>query len=127
MPRYVFYYGWLPNSPLMWRSKERRDHRYFLTLQLQLLLQGEDHAALTVAARVHFEKLVSFSLLCMLFDAHLASKIWKGQLAAWSQDLSKTQAMISHRYGPNSLGQGFDNEVIGRLLCPVGSDWHNDR
>ncbi|KAH6888984.1 hypothetical protein BKA70DRAFT_883316 [Coprinopsis sp. MPI-PUGE-AT-0042] len=103
----------LKKQSRIWRhmpSKERRDHRYFLTLQHLLFLQGEEHANSTPAARVHVEKL-----------------IWKGQLAAWSKDLSSTQAMISHRLGVEFCGQGFDNETIGRLLCPVGSDWHRDK
>ncbi|KAH6911251.1 hypothetical protein BKA70DRAFT_1460513 [Coprinopsis sp. MPI-PUGE-AT-0042] len=101
----------LKKQSRIWRhmpSKERRDHRYFLALQHLLFVQGEEHANLTPAARVHVENL-----------------IWKGQLAAWSNDLSSTQAMISHRLGIEFCGQGFDDEAIGRLLCPVGSDWNS--
>ncbi|KAH6903039.1 hypothetical protein BKA70DRAFT_1404350 [Coprinopsis sp. MPI-PUGE-AT-0042] len=89
-------------------SKERRDHRYFLTLERLLLLHGEDLTKLTGAARSHVEDLVR-----------------KGQSAAWSTDLASARTLISCRLGIACCGQGFDNDAIGRLLCPIGSDWNS--
>ncbi|KAH6893612.1 hypothetical protein BKA70DRAFT_1440390 [Coprinopsis sp. MPI-PUGE-AT-0042] len=86
---------------------ERRDHRTYLALEQLLLLQGEDLAKSTFAVQKHIMDLVS-----------------AGQAKAWSIDLAKAQALLTHRLG--DLEQGFDNELIGRLLCPITRDWNSE-
>ncbi|KAH6913702.1 hypothetical protein BKA70DRAFT_1421964 [Coprinopsis sp. MPI-PUGE-AT-0042] len=91
------------------KAEERRDHRYFLTLECLLLLHGEDLSKITAAVRGHVETMV-----------------WKGQVMTWSADLGSTQSLISRRLGVVLSGQGFKDDIIGRLLCPVEFDWLSD-
>ncbi|KAH6905189.1 hypothetical protein BKA70DRAFT_1075577, partial [Coprinopsis sp. MPI-PUGE-AT-0042] len=90
-------------------AEERRDHRTYLALQQLLQLQGEDLAKSSVAVQKHIVYLVS-----------------AGQAKAWSTDLAKAQALLTQRLGGDCFGQGFDNDTIGRLLCPITHDWSSD-
>ncbi|KAH6871073.1 hypothetical protein BKA70DRAFT_1451456 [Coprinopsis sp. MPI-PUGE-AT-0042] len=96
-----------------WRNiktvKDRREHQTYLALLRLLLLQGEDLVNSTPAIRVHIVGMVS-----------------KGQSKAWSTDLRASQELLSQHLGMLDCGQGFDDETVGRLLCPASYDWHNE-
>ncbi|KAH6907820.1 hypothetical protein BKA70DRAFT_1562894 [Coprinopsis sp. MPI-PUGE-AT-0042] len=93
----------------MHHREERRDHRTFLALQQLLLLQGEDLAGSSIAVQSHIVDLVS-----------------RGQAKAWSEDLVKANDLLSQRLGDDLCGRGFDDDTIGRMLCPINLDWYKE-
>ncbi|KAH6884022.1 hypothetical protein BKA70DRAFT_1446349 [Coprinopsis sp. MPI-PUGE-AT-0042] len=96
-----------------WRNiktvKDRREHQTYLALLRLLLLQGEDLANSTPAIRVHMIGMLS-----------------KGQAKAWSADFRASHDLLSQHFGMVDCGQGFDDETIGKLLCPATCDWRNE-
>ncbi|KAH6869033.1 hypothetical protein BKA70DRAFT_1452231 [Coprinopsis sp. MPI-PUGE-AT-0042] len=51
---------------------------------------------------------------------------WDGQAKAWSADFRASHDLLSQHFGMVDCGQGFDDETIGKLLCPATCDWRNE-
>ncbi|KAH6891715.1 hypothetical protein BKA70DRAFT_1233932 [Coprinopsis sp. MPI-PUGE-AT-0042] len=108
--------GRLQKRSETWRQgmhlpEERREHRAYLTLLQLLQLQGEDLTQSTTAVQKHILDLTQLSA---------------GQAKAWSTDLTKAQTLLSQRLGGDFHGKGFEDDTIGRLLCPIAHDWRSE-
>ncbi|KAH6886041.1 hypothetical protein BKA70DRAFT_1436099 [Coprinopsis sp. MPI-PUGE-AT-0042] len=89
--------------------EERREHRAYLTLQQLLRLQEEDLSQSTATVQNHILNLVA-----------------AGQAKAWSTDLAKAKALLFQRLGDDFDGKGFEDDTIGRLLCPITHKWRSE-
>ncbi|KAH6879633.1 hypothetical protein BKA70DRAFT_1024669, partial [Coprinopsis sp. MPI-PUGE-AT-0042] len=90
-------------------SKDRREQQCYLALLHLLSLQGEDLVNSTSAVQ-----------------GHIIGMLSKGQSKAWSVDFQASQALLSQRLGKRDCGLGFDDDAVGKLICPVTCDWCNE-